>query len=53
VVGFRNANEVNGFLIDYPVVVEKFVKAKIKGLYNVLGWDIEEASGTPRPKKHW
>ena len=53
VIGFRNADEVDGFLIDYPVVVEKFVKAKIKGLYNVLGWDINEASGAPRPKKHW
>jgi len=53
VIGFRNASEIDGFEVDYPIVVDKFIKSKIKGLYNVLGWDIEEASGAPKPKKHW
>ena len=53
VIGFRNASEIDGFQVDYPIVVDKFIKSKIKGLYNVLGWDINEASGAPKPKKHW
>tara|TARA_Y100000004_G_scaffold185241_1_gene235161 strand:- start:2758 stop:5118 length:2361 start_codon:yes stop_codon:yes gene_type:complete len=53
VVGFRNSEEIEGFEIDYPVVVEKFIKAKLKVLYSVLGWDLEEASGASKPKKYW
>ena len=53
VVGFRNSEEIEGFEIDYPVVVEKFIKAKLKVLYSVLGWDLDEASGASKPKKYW
>lgn len=53
VVGFRNLDEADGFVIDYSTCVEKFIRAKIKRIYKVLDWDIGEASGAALPKKHW
>lgn len=53
VVGFRDSQEIEDFVIDYPIVVEKFIKAKLKVLYSVLGWDLDEASGAAKPKKYW
>lgn len=53
-VGFRNVDEIDGFVIDYPTAVEKFVRAKIKRIYKVLGWNsLGEACGEKLPKKHW
>jgi len=53
IVGFRKAEEVKDFVIDYPLCVEKFIQNKIKRLYNVLEWDLDYASGAKMPKKHW
>lgn len=53
VVGFRKVDEIEDFVIDYPLCVEKFIRNKIKRLYNVLEWDLDYASGARMPKKHW
>lgn len=53
VVAFRNPEEIDGFIIDYSTCVEKFIKAKIKNIYRVLDWDVLDAIGKPRPKRHW
>ena len=50
---FRNPEEIDGFIIDYSTCVEKFIKAKIKNIYRVLDWDVLDAIGKPRPKRHW
>jgi DNA polymerase elongation subunit (family B) len=53
VIGFRKPEEIDGFLVDHSLCVEKFIRAKIKRLYDVLEWNLDEASGAKRPKKHW
>jgi DNA polymerase, archaea type len=53
VVGFRNVKDVDGFVIDHHLCVDKFIRAKIKNIYSVLDWDVEAAVGAARPKKHW
>jgi DNA polymerase I len=53
VIGFRKSEEIDGFLVDHSLCVEKFIRAKIKRLYDVLEWNLDEASGAKRPKKHW
>jgi DNA polymerase I len=53
VVGFRDADEVKDFQIDYAVCVQKFIEKKIENIYRVLDWDIGEAIGRQKPKTHW
>lgn len=54
VAAFRNPSELEGFSFDYGLIVEKFIKAKIKRVYETLGWkSLDEACGAKMPKSHW
>jgi hypothetical protein len=54
VVAFREEDEIKDFSIDYDVVVEKMVKAKIQPVYSVMGWDMEKAaSPQEQPAVYW
>jgi hypothetical protein len=53
-VAFREEDEIKDFSIDYDVVVEKMVKAKIQPVYSVMGWDMEKAaSPQEQPAVYW
>mgnify|MGYP003110112623 FL=1 len=53
VVGLRNADDIDGYVIDYAKCADKFIKAKIKNIYRVLDWNLDKAVGNPEPKRHW
>ncbi|MEK9694239.1 MAG: DNA polymerase domain-containing protein [Candidatus Poseidoniales archaeon] len=53
VVAYMNESDLEGFTLDYKLMVDKLVKAKIKPIFNALGWDVERASGAAMPKKYW
>ena len=54
VVGFRNPDEIDDFIIDNFTATEKFIRSKIKRVYKVLGWEsLDEACGMKMPKMHW
>jgi len=53
IVSFRSEDEIDGFIIDYHTMVDKFIKAKIKPIYNVLEWDLGYPCGDKVPKKYW
>ena len=54
VAAFRNPVELEGFSVDYGLIVDKFIKAKIKRVYDTLGWkSLDEACGAKMPKSHW
>tara|TARA_R100000995_G_scaffold61816_1_gene31594 strand:- start:1874 stop:4237 length:2364 start_codon:yes stop_codon:yes gene_type:complete len=54
VAAFRNPIELEGFSVDYGLIVDKFIKAKIKRVYDTLGWEsLDKACGAKMPKSHW
>ena len=54
VAAFRNPIELEGFSVDYGLIVDKFIKAKIKRVYQTLNWkSLDEACGAKMPKSHW
>jgi len=53
VVAYRDMNELKDFRIDTKTVLDKMVKKKLKGVFEVLGWDLAAAIGEPRPAKYW
>jgi len=50
---YREATDLDGFEVDKKIVVEKLVENKIKGVFSILGWDIDAALGEPRPADYW
>ena len=53
IVSFRNSEEIEGFTLDYSTMVEKFIRNKIKPIYEVMEWDLDYPCGTKVPKKYW
>jgi len=53
VVAYRNENELEGFTLDAKVILDKAIVSKLKGVYQVLGWDLDAATGEPRPATYW
>lgn len=54
VAAFRNPTELEGFSVDYGLIVDKFIKAKIKRVYDTLSWkSLDKACGAKMPKSHW
>jgi len=53
VVAYRDEAELDGFQLDSRTIVEKNIKKKIESIFNVLGWDVDAAIGTPRPAQYW
>jgi len=53
VVAYEDVSELDGFVIDYDLMVDKIVKDKIKPIFKALDWDLERASGAAMPKQYW
>ncbi len=53
VVAYREPAELEGFELDAKTILNKSIEKKISGIFDVLGWDIEAAIGTPRPATYW
>jgi DNA polymerase I len=53
VVAFREASELSDFVIDYDMIVEKMIRAKLKNIYDTMGWNLDTASGAPVPEVYW
>ena len=52
VVAYENVSELNDFVMDYDLMVDKIVKDKIKPIFKALDWDLERASGAAMPKQY-
>lgn len=52
-VAFRDAKELDNFIIDWDKVLSTLVKAKLKRLYESVGWDMAAAAGDVVPKTYW
>ena len=53
VVAYREPAELEGFELDAKTILNKSIEKKISGIFEVLGWDLEAAIGTPRPATYW
>ena len=53
VVAYRDEKELEGFTLDAKVILDKAIVSKLKGVYQVLGWDLDAATGEPRPATYW
>jgi DNA polymerase elongation subunit (family B) len=53
VVAYREDEEMDGFVLDAKVILDKAIVSKLKGVYQVLGWDLDAATGEPRPATYW
>ena len=53
VVAYRDESELEGFTLDAKVILDKAIVSKLKGVYQVLGWDLDAATGEPRPATYW
>ena len=50
IVSFKDENEIAEFSLDYSLMVEKFIRAKLQSVYDTLGWNLGEACGDATPK---
>mgnify|MGYP003113695944 CR=1 FL=1 len=53
IVSFKDENEIVEFSLDYSLMVEKFIRAKLQSVYDTLGWNLGEACGDAIPKRYW
>tara|TARA_R100000734_G_scaffold19125_1_gene18300 strand:+ start:4288 stop:6648 length:2361 start_codon:yes stop_codon:yes gene_type:complete len=53
IVAYREPAELDGFELNSKAILKKLIEKKISGIFNVLGWDIDAAIGTPRPATYW
>ena len=53
IIAYNDEKELEGFSLDYDKMVDKLVKAKVKSIYNALGWNLDFAIGAARPKRYW
>ena len=53
IMAFREPSDLEGFTLDTPVLIDKLVKSKIESTFKILDWDIDAATGAPRPKSYY
>ena len=53
IVSFKDSTEIEEFSLDYSLMVEKFIRAKLQAVYSTLEWDLGEACGDSMPKKYF
>ena len=53
VVAYREDYEISRFTLDAKTILDKAIVSKLKGVYQVLGWDLDAATGEPRPATYW
>ena len=52
IIAYREPSELEGYVLDSDVILQKMLKAKLDSVYITLGWDIDGALGAPRPKAY-
>ncbi len=54
VIAFRKPDEISDYSIDYETIVQKFIMAKIKPVYQTLGWDLDKVDASIAvPEVYW
>jgi DNA polymerase elongation subunit (family B) len=53
IVSFKDPTEIVEFSLDYSLMVEKFIRAKLQAVYSTLEWDLGVACGDAMPKKYF
>jgi DNA polymerase I len=53
VVAYEKEEQLDNFALNYDLMVEKLIKAKVKPIFQALDWDLERASGAAMPKQYW
>lgn len=53
VVAYREPAEIENFELDVKTILNKSIEKKISGIYEVLGWNLDAAMGTPQPANYW
>ena len=51
-IAYRDPSELEEYILDSDVILQKMLKAKLDSVYTTLGWDIDGALGAPRPKAY-
>ena len=41
VIAFREEEEMDGFTLNYDVIIEKMIHRKLESVYKTLGWEIK------------
>ena len=52
IIAYREPGEIEDYVLDPDVILQKMLKAKLDSVYTTLGWDIDGALGAPRPKAY-
>lgn len=52
VVAYETPDELTDFALNYDLMVDKLIKAKLKPIFKALDWDLERASGAAMPKTY-
>lgn len=53
IIAYRDPSEVEGFELDTKTIVQKNIRKKVETIFDVMGWDVDAAIGTPRPASYW
>tara|TARA_R110000824_G_scaffold15306_7_gene64550 strand:+ start:162 stop:2567 length:2406 start_codon:yes stop_codon:yes gene_type:complete len=51
-IAYQDPSELEEYILDSDVILQKMLKAKLDSVYITLGWDIDGALGAPRPKAY-
>lgn len=52
VIAYENVNQLEDYDIDWSTVVDKWVRSKIKSVYETLNWDLDAVTAMRVPKKY-
>ena len=50
---YKDEKDLKDFSIDWTTIVEKFVTAKLKLVYETLTWDLDSIVNKQVPKIYW
>lgn len=53
VMAYRQPSDLEGFELDITTILHKTIEKKIASIFQILGWDLDAAIGTPRPATYW
>jgi DNA polymerase I len=53
VVGYEKPEDLDGYSIDWVTSVEKWVKAKLKSVYETLEWDLDRLTARRVARRLW
>jgi len=53
VIAYENERELEGYSIDWSTVVNKWIHAKLKSVYQTLNWNLDGLTARRVPKRFW